>query len=245
MKYKVKKKKNINLLQEGELLNTILEDRGISDPSHYLNLTDDDILDGVLLKNMYEGLCMLKWHIDNGSHIHIIIDCDCDGVTSASMMYNYLKRISPSQNITFHMNQGKAHGIIKKQLEGYLEDVMLLIVPDAGSNDIEEVGNILKEYDLDILCLDHHIIDNSIDTFGNVELINNQDGQYPNTTLSGAGVVYKFIKEYDKIAHFNYADDYLDLCALGLVGDSMDIRNYETRRLVKKKIVVFLLASLN
>ena len=52
MKYRVRNNKNIALLEEGELLGEVLKSRGISDPSHYLNLTDDDIFDGMLLKNM-------------------------------------------------------------------------------------------------------------------------------------------------------------------------------------------------
>ena len=48
MKYRVRNNKNIALLEEGELLKEVLNDRGISDPYHYLNLTDDDILDGML-----------------------------------------------------------------------------------------------------------------------------------------------------------------------------------------------------
>ena len=234
MKYRIRNNTNIALLEEGELLNEVLKSRGIDNPSHYLNLTDDDIFDGMLLKNMYGGLCMLKWHIDNGSHIHIIADCDDDGSTSFAIMYQYIKKLNPNQNITFHMNEGKKHGIIKKYLDGYLENEMLLIAPDCGTNDREEVEKILDEYDLDILCLDHHLKDAPIDIFENVVLINNQDGEYPNTTLSGAGVVYKFIKEYDKASGNNYADEFLDLMAIGIIGDAMDLRNYETRRLVDK-----------
>ena len=42
-------------------------------------------------------------------------------------------------------------------------------------------------------------------------------------------MVYKFIKEYDKKYGYNYADKYLDLVAIGVISDSMDLRNYETR----------------
>lgn len=237
MKYRVRNNKNISLLGEGELLKEVLKDRGVSDPSHYLNLTDDDIFDGMLLRNMYQGLCMLNWHIANGKHIHIIADPDVDGSMSFAVMYQYIKKLNPNVNVTFSMNDGKKHGIIRKCLEEYLENDMLIIAPDCGTNDREEVEKILGNYDLDILTLDHHQYEESrIDNLNDdrVALINNQDGSYPNSTLSGVGVVYKFIKEYDKLSKNSYADKFLDLVAIGMIGDGMDLRNYETRRIVDK-----------
>lgn len=156
---------------------------------------------------------------------------------SFAVMYQYIKKLNLNVNITFSMNDGKKHGIIKKCLEEYLENDMLIIAPDCGTNDREEVEKILSNYDLDILTLDHHQYEESrIDNLNDnrVVLINDQDGSYPNPTLSGVGVVYKFIKEYDKLSGKNYADEFLDLTAIGLIGDGMDLRNYETRRIVDK-----------
>ena len=169
---------------------------------------------------------MLNWHINNNSKIHILDDVDLDGITSATMMDNYIKDINPNIIITHSMNNDKVHGIVLKNLEQY--DFDLLIVPDAGSDNIQETKELNEKWDADTLIVDHHL--GSKDN-PNAIVINCQDGQYPNNTLSGAGVVYKFIKEYDKKYGFNYADKYMDLCAIGIVGDSMDLRNYETRYL--------------
>ena len=89
---------------------------------------------------------------------------------------------------------------------------------------------------IDILILDHHIID-ELNPYATV--INCMDGHYPNNTLSGAGVVYKFIKEYDKKHNIKYADKYLDLLALGCIADIVDLRNYETRFLTQQGIEHF------
>ena len=45
-------------------------------------------------------------------------------------------------------------------------------------------------------------------------------------------MVYKFCSYIDKIMDVDYADQFLDLVALGLVGDMMDLRNFETRHLI-------------
>ena len=58
-------------------------------------------------------------------------------------------------------------------------------------------------------------------------------GNYPNKTLSGAGVVYKFCKYFDMKYGYNYADEFLDLAAVGIIGDVMELNDIETRYIVK------------
>ena len=218
--------KGYEFINENELLDILLKNRGVENPKELLNIDESVIHDGMLLKNMERGLNMYNWHINNNSKIHIIDDVDEDGLTSASEIDGYSKDINPNVIITHSMNENKIHGIVLDNLKQY--DFDLLIVPDAGSDNIKECKQLVEDRDIDILILDHHemIGDNPY-----AITINCQDGQYPNNTLSGAGVVYKFIKEYDKKYEFDYADKYIDLCAIGIVGDSMDLRNYETRYL--------------
>jgi len=218
--------KGYDLISENELLHKLLKNRGVEDPERLLNLDESVIHNGMLFKNMERGLNMLHWHIQNNSKIHIVDDVDVDGATSGTEIDNYILDINPNIIITHSMNENKIHGIVIKNLKEY--DFDLLIVPDAGSSDAKQCKELVETREVDILILDHHEIE-EINTYAIV--INCQDGQYPNTTLSGAGVVYKFIKEYDKKYGFNYADKYLDLVAIGIVSDSMDLRNYETRYL--------------
>ena len=218
--------KNYELINENELLDILLKNRGVENPKEMLNVNKSNVHDGMLLKNMERGLNMLHWHIQNNSKIHIIDDVDVDGLTSGTISDNYILNINPNIVITHSMNSNKIHGIVVKNLEEY--DFNLLIVPDAGSSDAKQCKELVETRDVDILILDHHEIE---ETNQHAVVINCQDGQYPNTTLSGAGVVYKFIKEYDKKYGFNFADKYLDLVAIGMIADSMDLRNYETRYL--------------
>lgn len=61
--------------------------------------------------------------------------------------------------------------------------------------------------------------------------INCTDGKYPNPTLSGVGVVHKFCEAYCQQYNFDeeMLDKYLDLVSLGIVADSMSLKNLETR----------------
>ena len=225
MKYKVLNK-NYDLISENELLDILLKNRGVENPKEMLNVNASAVHDGMLLKNMIRGLNMLHWHIQNNSKIHIIDDVDVDGLTSGAIIDNYILNINPNIIITHSMNDNKIHGIVVKNLEEY--NFNLLIVPDAGSSDIKQCKELVETRDVDILIVDHHELEEDNPY---AVVINFQDGQYPNITLSGAGVVYKFIKEYDKKYGFNFSDNYLDLVAIGMIADSMDLRNYETRHL--------------
>ena len=225
MRYK-SKSNGYELLTEDELLQKLLESRGVKDYKHLLNVSSKDVYDGKLFVNMDKGLELLHKAIKLNKTIAVIQDCDVDGLCSSSNITYYIKDIDNGMKINIVFHEGKEHGIILKDLEDVEYD--LLIVPDAGSSDVKQIKE-LKSQGKDILILDHHNYDTTIDT--EAVIINCKDGAYPNPTLSGAGVTYKFCKEYDKKYNYNFADKYLDLVAVGNIADSMDLTNYETRYL--------------
>lgn len=208
----------------------ILNNRGIQNIYHYLHTTDDDILEPSTIMNIKNGAIMLVSHINNNDKILIQIDSDCDGYTSAAALINYLHKICPAfveNNISYRVHEGKQHGIL---LNSIGDDIKLVIAPDSSSNDYEEHKQ-LKEYGIDVLVIDHHEAD-KISQYACI--INNQLCDYPTKSLSGVGMVYKFCSYLDELMNVTYADDLLDLVALGLIADMMDLRDYETKRLIDK-----------
>ena len=98
------------------------------------------------------------------------------------------------------------------------------------SNDYE-VHQQLKAKRVDVLVIDHHEADKISE---NACIINNQLCDYPTKSLSGVGMVYKFCSYMDELLNVDYANDYLDLVALGMVADMMDLRDFETRHLITR-----------
>ena len=210
----------------------VLANRGIAPENveHYLNTTDEDILSPMLIMNIEEGVKVLIKHIAQGDKVLVQIDSDCDGYTSAAALINYLNRLFPGfvqTNVYYRIHTGKQHGIL---LETIPEDVKLVIAPDSSSNDYE-VHEELKSRGVDVLVIDHHEADKISE---NAVIINNQLCDYPTKSLSGVGMVYKFCSYMDELLNVDYADDYLDLVALGMVADMMDLRDYETRHLITR-----------
>lgn len=202
---------------------TILLNRGIENWKQYLNLSEDCTHDFNLLDNIDKAVSCFINHIEKKSRIHIIVDSDVDGYTSASMVYRYIKHLGEDINVTYSLHTKKQHGI-SEDVE-IPNDCELLIVPDAGSNDIEQCKE-LMENGIDVIILDHHICDKQNDV---AIVVNNQMCDYPNKNFCGAGIVYKFIKAVDEELWEDYADKMLDIVALGNISDVMDMRECETR----------------
>lgn len=171
---------------------------------------------------------MLIKHIAQEDDVLIQVDSDCDGMTSAAALLNYLNCLFPAfvqNHVTYRIHTGKQHGIIPDEVPN---NVKLVIAPDSSSNDYEE-HEFLSKMGIDVLVIDHHEAD-KVSEYACI--INNQLCNYPTKSLSGVGMVYKFCCYIDELMNVDYADQFLDLVALGMVADMMDLRDFETRHLV-------------
>src|SRR5574344_634508 len=231
MKYKLTAKPNKNYSP----MQQILVNRGIDvkDIEHYLKTSDADILNPDLLDNMEEGIKRLVSAIKNQEKMFLIVDCDADGFTASAALVNYIYKVLPSAMalLSIQLHEGKEHGIEEKWLEEIVaNEYKLVICPDASSNDYEQ-HKFLKDNGIDVLVLDHH---DAEEVSENAIIINNQLSDYPNKTLSGVGVVYKFCSKIDELMKIKEADTILDLVSLGMIADMMDMRNFETKHLIQK-----------
>lgn len=208
----------------------IAKNRGLNSLDELKNVSIENTHHYSLLKNIDKATECLINHLKKGNKIHIICDDDNDGYTSASIMYNYLKEIYLEEKISWNVHgaEKKIHGIKLKEIEKY--QYSLLIVPDGTSNDYEQYKK-LKEQGKDIILLDHHEAEYEAE---DAIVVNNQLCNYPNKNLSGAGIVYKFCQSLDDTLELKLADNFLDLVALGLVGDMMDTTNLETQYYIQQ-----------
>lgn len=202
---------------------TILKNRGIKNINRFLAPGESDTYPYSMLDNIDEAVKCAEKHIQNKDRIHILIDCDVDGYAAGSMVYRAFKKIDPNLNITYSLHTKKQHGLSKDIT--IPDDCNLLIIPDAGSNDVEQCRE-LKNKGMDIIILDHHICDVENDY---AIVVNNQMCRYPNKNFCGAGIVYKFLEALDEELWEDTASSMLDMCALANISDVMDMREPETR----------------
>lgn len=215
----------------GYELNDILTLKGIKDINSFLHPTIKNTESELLFDNIEEARDIFVNHVENKSIIDLLVDCDVDGFTSASNIYQYTKQINPNIEIRCFIHKGKAHGLSEFVDVMCEDDSKLIIIPDAGSGDSKECEQLIKS-GKDVIILDHHSIDASDNP---AIVVNNQlSNKVTDKAMTGVGITYKFTKLLDEYYGVKYADDYLDLVALGMIGDRADVVNLQTRYLILK-----------
>ena len=176
--------------------------------------------------------------------IIVVVDADADGFTSAAIFLNYMYDLysynqSKAETLTrlrYILHSGKQHGledVIDQLLE---DDSSLVVIPDAGTNDVEQMQRLI-DAGKTILCMDHHESDNWL-KHDRCVIINNQICDYPNKDLSGAGVTWRICRAYDMVMGLTDLEgwpgalQYADLAALGNLSDMMDYRSVETKAII-------------
>ena len=237
---------NYKILQENigikSLKDVVLENKEITknEINFLLNPTSEYVENPFKLKNMSEGIKLFMEELEEESKIGVLVDSDVDGFTSGTLVYLFLINECqyPKEKIQIFHHQKKTHGLSNDKIfkEIKKSDINFLIIPDAGSNDITQIKELLK-IGKRILILDHHQINDEeqntlfSDQNGNIVgvIINNQLDEYSNS-FAGVGVTYKFLTALteDELIH------YMDLVAIGNIADSMLINDFELRYVVDK-----------
>ena len=207
----------------------LLWSRHITDLDAFLHPTEDNIQSFNYLDNINQGIALIN-DLAADARVGLIVDCDVDGLTSAAIMYRYLKDIYPNIKIDYFMHRGKQHGLEDMMDNVKDQEFDLLIIPDAASNDNEY----LAQLNYPVLIIDHHEVEHIEGLPHNVVLINNQSSPlYENKYLSGAGMVWQFCRALDDVCGTDYAMQYADLAAVGVVGDMMSGLEIENQALWK------------
>lgn len=234
MKYSLYKE----VIPEYSALEQVLYNRGIPKEKQEEWYNAETLYDWTCLGiDLMEQACAeLMNTIDSNENVCVIVDPDADGYTSAAILINYLfKRFEDwaIEHLSYVMHSGKQHGFADVMDEILSMNPQLVIAPDSGSNDIEQ-HKILREKGITSICLDHHDYDISYNETSPCIIVNIQGiPQYPNKSLTGAGVTYKFISAFEDLyVYGNQPTEFLDLCAVGNAGDMADLREPEIRALM-------------
>ncbi len=140
----------------------------------------------------------------NGKNIEVISHFDTDGITSASILIQALKRLD--QKFSLKIIKG-----LNKELINSLDKETIILFLDLASGSLKQIGEAnLKK----VFIIDHHEL-NHKDIPKNVEIVNPQLNQ--KQEISSSGLTYLFCK---KINEKN--KDLAKLAILGMIGDMLE-----------------------
>ena len=210
-----------------EIIEAILDSRGIEDVDSFLHPTEDDMVPIEKLKGVEEAAQVIIDAIDNNETFMIYFDNDLDGTTAGSIAYRYLKNYT--DKVRTYIADGKVHGLNGLPLD-VLEGIDVLWIVDS-INDKPELYQAILDQNIKIVVTDHHKIPKSlIESDIGIHLVSSAN-DYPNPDLTGAGVTWRLCNMIDYLALTDYSVELYDLCCAGIIGDMGSLESKENRYL--------------
>lgn len=207
--------------------------RGESEVKEFLSDKPQRTYDPFLLPDMEAGVDLLLDAIRQKKKICIYGDYDADGITSVSILMEFLGTMTDQIEYYIPSRFDEGYGLNKEAVKMLsAKKVQVLITVDCGSVSYEEV-RLAKKLGMEVLVTDHHSI---TDVQADCLLINPKraDCQYPFRELAGCGVAFKLAQAIQRKAGLprSVLNRTLDLVAVGTIADIVPLLD-ENRTLVK------------
>jgi len=188
-----------------------------------LNPDLKNLVNPFLFPEMKKAIERIKIALQKEEKILIYGDYDVDGITSTSLLFSALSKLSSSVYYYIPDRFEEGYGISKKGLQFITKyNISLVITVDCGITSHQEI-DYLNELKIDTIVTDHHKPIESIPKA--LSIINPRSCNYPFKELAGVGVAFKLAQalylslEKEETMVYNY----LDFVALGTIADSMPI----------------------
>ncbi|MCH5204300.1 MAG: single-stranded-DNA-specific exonuclease RecJ [Oscillospiraceae bacterium] len=191
----------------------------------------NELSDPFLMTDMKKAVEVISASVENGEKIVVYGDYDCDGVTSAVMLYGYLEMVGAE--VEFYIpERSDGFGMNIPALERLTENgAQLIITVDNGISANKE-AQFLKEKGVKLVITDHHRQNGELPICEACVNPNREDDVSPFKDLCGAGVTLKLLIALEGDSEF-ILESYADLAAVGTIGDVMPLCG-ENRYIVRR-----------
>ena len=207
-----------------ELLATILVGRNIVEDEKikvFLNPSRNDFYDPFLMPDMEIATNRIIKAIENKEKMVIYGDYDVDGITSISVLKQFLedRGMEVGYHIPNRLDEG--YGLNKDAIdEIYKAGYRLMITVDCGISGIEEV-EYANSLGIETIVTDHH---EPLDELPNAIAVIDakiKTNKYPCNQLAGVGVVFKLTQALGIKLNLEEKEylKYLDLVCIGTISD--------------------------
>lgn len=220
--------------QFGELLGGVMLSRGINSLDRAKEFFGcSSLSDPLLMKDMEQAVEIIRAALDEGKKITVYGDYDCDGVTSAAMLYGYLEAMGAEVDY-YIPDRSEGYGMNVDALKRILDSgTELIITVDNGISAAEEAEYILSR-GAQLVITDHHQPPQELPVCEACVDPHRADDNSPFKDLCGAGVVLKLLCALEEDEEF-VMEQYAELAAVGTIGDVMPLIG-ENRYIVRRGI---------
>ncbi len=238
-----------NLLSEKLGINAItaqiLINRGQKDPElikAFLDTTLQSLSFPLLLKGLEKACDRIIYAMKKKEKIVIYGDYDVDGITSVSLIINFLKKIG-YDNIDFYIPErfSEGYGLNRDAIKTFKRNnIKLIITVDCGISNIEEI-EYAKTLGIDVIVTDHHEVPEITPNAFAIINPKQPNCSFPFRDLAGVGIAFYLLAGLRmKLREMNFWENseelnlkkFLDLVALGTIADICPLQK-DNRILVK------------
>ena len=129
MKKVLKAKYDCRGMDNGEIIETILEDRNVDDIQEFLHPSEDSLIPFEKLKNIDKAYEIIDDGIAMGYKFCVVWDEDQDGHAAGAIMTKYLQRAGAE--VSYFVHDKKEHGVENFDLS-LLRDIDIVIIVDLS-----------------------------------------------------------------------------------------------------------------
>lgn len=200
----------------------------------FLNPTRNDFYNPFLMPDMNIAVDRIMMAIQNKEKIIIYGDYDVDGITSSTVLKNFLKDRGLESDIYIPNRLNEGYGLNKNAIDEIVkQNYTLMITVDCGISGIQEL-DYANSLGIETIITDHHepaeVLPNAIAVID----AKRKDNKYPFNQLAGVGVVYKVIQAISMKYNLEEKEylKYLDLVCVGTISDIVPL--IDENRIISK-----------
>ncbi len=214
----------------------LMVSRGIVDDLDVVNfMTDEFMLSSPFdMADMDEAVFTVSEAIENGDKICIYGDYDCDGVTSTTLLVDFLR--SKGADVCYYIpsRETEGYGLNNSAIDEIARwGVNLIVTVDNGISAFDEAEHIY-ELGMSLVVTDHHqLTDGKLPRAEAVVNPHREDNAMDFRDFCGVGVAFKFAVAMDEDNVEDIVERYIDLVAIGTIADVMPLKE-ENRAFVRR-----------
>ncbi len=197
----------------------LLMNRGIvvqAEANAFLNPALSQLHDPFLLSGMEAAVSRIKQAASDREKVLIYGDYDVDGITSASILYLYFKKIGLIPQVYIPSRHEDGYGVHEPGIRAFADEGgRLMITVDCGITAVDEML-FAKQRGMDVIITDHHTPGLIMPACLAIIHPRLQGQDYPFPDLAGVGVAAKLIQALGGVEALS---EYLDLISIGTIAD--------------------------
>ncbi len=184
-----------------------------------------------VFKDIEPAVTRICGAISSGERIAVFGDYDVDGITSTTLMYQFLQSSGADVVCSLPTREADGYGLSSNAIDNLSKyGVKLVVTVDNGISAVSEI-EYAKSLGIDVVVCDHHLPTDKLPQAVAVVDPLRSDDESTYKELAGVGVAAKLVAAVEGCSVEEILDTYAYLVALGTVSDIMPLTG-ENRRTV-------------